>query len=122
MAWVKYTCGRLKSDFRYSKDIVYNNFPWPGVDGEIPAKPELKNINLKTKIEDCAKAVLEARAKFKNVSLADLYDPLAMPPELTKAHQKLDKAVDEAYLRGGFKDDVDRVERLFGEWEGMNNS
>jgi len=51
-----------------------------------------------------------------SASLADLYDPLAMPPELTKAHQKLDKVVDEAYLRGGFKDDVDRVERLFGEW------
>jgi len=113
VAWVKYTCGRLKSDFRYSKDIVYNNFPWSGVGGEIPAKPELKNDKLKTKIENAAKEILEVRAKFENASLADLYDPLAMPPELTKAHQRLDKAVDEAYRKGGFKDDVERVEWLF---------
>jgi hypothetical protein len=113
MAWVKYTCGKLESRFRYSKDIVYNNFPWPGVDGEISAKPELKNDKLKTKIEECAKEVLEVRAKFKDASLADLYDPLSMPPELTKAHQKLDKAVDEAYCKDVFKDDTERVEHLF---------
>jgi hypothetical protein len=139
MAWVKYTCGRMKSDYRYSNLVVYNNFPWSGVDGEIPNKPELKNENLKTKIEKCAKEVLEIRAKFKDTSLADLYDPLAMPPELTKAHQILDKAVDEAYLqtipllRGGnrkvdgvfskktsFKDDVERVEWLFEIYKGFN--
>jgi len=119
MAWVKYTCGKLESRFRYSKDIVYNNFPWLGVDGEIPNKPELKNDKLKTKIEECAKQVLEVRTKFKDASLADLYDPLAMPPELTKAHQKLDKAL-KAYRRGGFKDDVERVEWLFEIYKGFN--
>ena len=152
MAWVKYTCGKLESRFRYSKDIVYNNFPWSGVDGEIPNKPELKNDKLKTKIEECAREVLEVRARFMGVeeplrfqndeipndpqwkdkpsatnknqtaSLADLYDPLAMPPDLTKAHQKLDKAVDEAYRKGGFKDDVERVEWLFEGCEGLVKS
>jgi hypothetical protein len=95
MAWVRYTCGRLKSDYRYSKDIVYNNFPWPGCGAR-----ESITDTAREKIEACAQAVLDARAEFPNSSLADLYDPRTMPPVLAKAHTALDRAVDEAY---GFK-------------------
>ena len=102
-AWVRYTCGRLKSDFRYSKDIVYNNFPWP----DSPTDAQ------KQKIEATAQGVLDARAEFPDASLADLYDPLTMPPALVKAHQKLDAAVDAAYGRKGFKNDAERVAFLF---------
>ena len=82
MAWVRAVCGRLKSDYRYSKDIVYNNFPWPDASDE-----------QKAAIEKLAQAVLDARALYPDSSLADLYDPLTMPPELLKAHKALDKAV-----------------------------
>jgi len=101
MAWMRYVCGRLKSDYRYSKDIVYNNFPWPN-----PTEKQ------KETIEKAAQEILETRAKFPNASLADLYDPVAMPPALTKAHQKLDKAVEAAYSRS-FVDDGQRVAFLF---------
>jgi hypothetical protein len=86
MAWTRAVCGRLKSDYRYSKDIVYNNFPWPDATNEQEAA-----------IEVAAQGVLAARALFPNSSLADLYDPLTMPPELLKAHQYLDRAVMAAY-------------------------
>ncbi|GHV49652.1 methylase [Synergistales bacterium] len=86
MAWVRTVCGRLKSDYRYSKDIVYNNFPWPDTTDE-----------QKTAIEKAAQCVLDARALFPDSSLADLYDPLTMPPELLKAHRNLDKLVMQAY-------------------------
>ena len=86
MAWVRVVAGRLKSDFRYSKDIVYNNFPWP-----LPSEKQ------KLKIESTAKKILEAREKFPESSLADLYDPLTMPEELLKAHKANDAAVCEAY-------------------------
>jgi hypothetical protein len=106
-AWVRYTCGRIKSDFRYSKDIVYNNLPWPD-------SPSGKQ---RTAIETAAQGVLDARAQFPDASLADLYDPLTMPPALVKAHQKLDAVVDAAYLaksnRKGFKSDAERVAFLF---------
>ena len=88
MAWVRTTCGRLKSDFRYSKDIVYNNYPWPSIAEE----------KCRATIESAAQGVLDARAGFLGSTLADLYDPLTMPPALVKAHQQLDKAVDAAYL------------------------
>ncbi|MCL2381575.1 MAG: methylase [Treponema sp.] len=101
MAWTRYVCGRLKSDYRYSKDIVYNNFPWPN-----PTEKQ------KASVEKAAQDVLDARAKFPNASLADLYDPVAMPPVLAKAHQKLDKAVEAAYGRS-FEDDSQRVAFLF---------
>ncbi|WP_062428785.1 class I SAM-dependent DNA methyltransferase [Treponema endosymbiont of Eucomonympha sp.] len=101
MAWMRCVCGRLKSDYRYSGTIVYNNFPWPA-----PADKQ------KATIEQAAQAVLDARALFPASSLADLYDPLTMPPELTKAHQKLDKAVEKAYGRV-FADDAERVAYLF---------
>jgi hypothetical protein len=107
MAWVKYTCGRLKSDYRYSKDLVYNNYPFP------------KNINakMKTLVEQKAQAVLDIRAEFIDSSLADLYNPLAMPPKLKKAHQELDKAVDRCYTNRIFKNDKDRIEFLFELYE-----
>ena len=86
MAWTRAVAGRLKSDYRYSKDIVYNNFPWP-----TPTEVQ------KEKIEKTAQAILDARALYPDSSLADLYDELTMPPELRKAHQANDKAVMEAY-------------------------
>jgi hypothetical protein len=103
MTWVKYVCGRLKSDFRYSKDIVYNNFPWP----ENPTDKQ------KEAIEKAAQKVLDVRAEFPNSSLADLYDPLTMPPPLVKAHQELDKAVDLAYRPQPFINETKRIEFLF---------
>lgn len=103
MAWVRNVCGRLKSDYRYSAGIVYNNFPWPLAPTD----------RQKQAIEDATQAVLDARAKFPDASLADLYDPLIMPPALTKAHQKLDAAVDMAYAKRKFTGDGDRVAFLF---------
>jgi len=85
-AWMRAICGRLKSDYRYSKDIVYNNFPWPDTPDE-----------QKVIIEKLAQSILDARALFPESSLADLYDPLTMPPELLKAHQNLDRTVVKLY-------------------------
>jgi hypothetical protein len=121
-AWIRTTCGRLKSDYRYSKDIVYNNFPWPTELLISDQKEPLAGIkSARSAIESGAQAVLDARAQFPTSSLADLYDPLAMPPALLKAHQKLDAAVDKAYeLHSGFsggkksyKTDAERVAFLF---------
>ena len=86
MAWMRVVCGRLKSDYRYSNTIVYNNFPWPNPTDE-----------QKTKIEQTAQAILDARALYPDSSLADLYDELTMPVELRKAHQDNDRAVMQAY-------------------------
>ena len=86
MAWMRAVCGRLKSDYRYSKDVVYNNFPWPN-----PTEEQ------KAKIEKTAQAILDARALYPDSSLADLYDELTMPVELRKAHQNNDRAVMAAY-------------------------
>jgi hypothetical protein len=101
MAWVRYVCGRLKSDYRYSASIVYNNYPWPS--------PSAKQ---KQDIETAAQNVLDARNKYPDLSLATLYDSNKMIPELVKAHQKLDKAVEAAYGRT-FTDDSQRVAFLF---------
>ena len=106
MAWVRSVCGRLKSDFRYSAGIVYNNFPWPE-----PTEKQTHNI------ESAAKAVLAARAAHPNASLADLYDPLTMPAILLKAHQVLDKAVDAAYGYKGAQTDAARVAFLFARYQ-----
>ncbi|WP_346308692.1 type IIL restriction-modification enzyme MmeI, partial [Limnohabitans sp.] len=110
-AFMRFTCGRLKSDFRYSNTIVYNNYPWPGFAGE-PLSDKHR-----TAIEQAAQCVLDARAQFASSSLADLYDPLTMPPALLKAHQKLDTAVDAAYQPSGGKksyaSDAERVAFLF---------
>jgi hypothetical protein len=101
MAWVRAVSGRLKSDYSYSP-AVYNNFPWPD-----PTDKQREAI------EQAAQGVLDARAKFPGSSLADLYDPLTMPPELTKAHAVLDRAVDAAYRKAGFKSEAERVAFLF---------
>jgi hypothetical protein len=103
MTWIKYVCGRFKSDFRYSAGIVYNNFPWP----EAPTEKQTKAV------EEAAQAVLDARLQFPNSSLADLYDPNTMPPVLVKAHQQLDKAVDLCYRPQPFPNETKRIEFLF---------
>jgi hypothetical protein len=100
-SWIRTVSGRLKSDCRYSASIVYNNFAWPN--------PTDKQ---KATIEKAAQAVLDARLLYPQSSLADLYDPLAMPPELVKAHQQLDKAVDAAYGKT-FKNEAERIAHLF---------
>ncbi len=101
--WLKYTCGRIKSDFRYSNDIVYNNYPWP----ENPTDKQ------KQSIESAVQKVLDVRLQFPNSSLADLYDPLTMPPALVKAHNALDKAVDLCYRSQPFTSEANRIEYLF---------
>ena len=110
MAWVRFTCGRLESRYRYSKDIVFNNFPWPS-----PTEAQRKAI------ESAAQAVLDARAQFPGSTLADLYDPLTMPPLLLKAHHKLDAVVDAAYGRKSFKTDAERVAFLFERYRELTS-
>lgn len=107
MAWMRYTCGRLESRYRYSKDIVYNNYPWP------------TNLSKKDRetIEVAAQVVLDTRTQFTEATLADLYDPLTMPPALLKAHRALDKAVDVSYSRRKFTGDADRVAFLFERYK-----
>ena len=104
MAWMRAVCGRLEMRYRYSKDIVYNNFPWP-----TPTEAQ------RAKIEQTAQAILDARALYPDSSLADLYDEVTMPPELRKAHQQNDRAVREAYGFPISKDfsESDCVARLF---------
>lgn len=107
MAWVRAVCGRIKSDFRYSAGIVYNNFPWP---------EHLKDKQ-RAQIEAAAQGVLDVRGQFPDSSLADLYDSLSMPTELLKAHQVLDRAVDAAYgvrsAASRWKTEAERVGFLF---------
>ena len=109
MAWTRAVCGRLKSDYRYSNKLVYNNFPWPEVD-------EKQQV----KISELAQKVLDARALYPSSSLADLYDPNTMPPELIDAHRKLDAAVEKAYGRR-FSNDADRVAFLFEKYEELSS-
>jgi hypothetical protein len=120
MAWVRSVCGRLKSDFRYSKDIVYNNFPWPE---QVSEKAEAA-------IASAAQVVLDARANFSTSTLAVLYGPLSMPPALVKAHQQLDRAVDAAYIAAeklaGRKapklgTDAERVAFLFERYQALTS-
>ncbi|MFM8901043.1 MAG: DNA methyltransferase [Burkholderiales bacterium] len=106
-AWLRGVGGRLESRYRYSAQIVYNNFPWP----DAPSDKQ------RIAIEKAAQAVLDARAQFPGSTLADLYDPLTMPPALLKAHQQLDVAVDAAYGRKGFKSDAERVAFLFEQYQ-----
>lgn len=104
MTWMRYVCGRLKGDYRYSASIVYNNFPFP---------TDISEKNEKI-ITTNAQHVLDVRDKFPNESLANLYNPLIMPPELKKAHIKLDNSVEKSYRSEKFKDDNDRMKFLFG--------
>ncbi len=115
MAWARYVCGRLKSDFRYSAQIVYNNFPWP-------QKLEYKH---RAAIEAASQAVLDTRSAHPIATLADLYDPNTMPPDLCKAHDKLDRAVDAAYIPDGvarsYADDAERVTFLFRRYAELSS-
>jgi hypothetical protein len=114
-AWMRTVCGRLKSDYRYSNTIIYNNFPFP-----VDVKPAVKK-----KIEEAAQAVLDARiieekrceAAGQKCSLATMYAANNMPEELLKAHKKLDAAVDSAYNFTGKKDDAARVAFLFEKYQ-----
>ena len=107
MAWMRSTCGRMKSDYQYSSQIVYNNYPWP-------ESPEAKR---RAAVETSAQAVLDARKLFPDSTLADLYDALAMPPALAKAHAALDRAVDLCYRPHAFESDRQRVVCLFALYE-----
>jgi len=106
MAWLRHIGGRLKSDYRYSIGLVYNTFPWPNA-----------TEAQKKKIRELAQAVLDARAKYPQATLADLYDPDLMKADLRKAHRDLDLAVDRLYRAKAFEGDRDRVEHLFGLYE-----
>ena len=121
MAWVRAVCGRLKSDYRYSAGIVYNNFPWP-------ERPRGEGV------ETAAQAILDARARYRlpspasgrgvggeGATLADLYDPLTMPPELLKAHRTLDRAVDAVYGKSVFATEAERVAFLFERYQALTS-
>lgn len=110
MAWVRTVCGRMKSDYRYSSKLVYNNFPWP------------QDVTDKQReaVQSAAQAVLNAREEFPDASLADLYDPLSMPATLAKAHAKLDRAVDRCYRSQPFPHERNRVEFLFELYERLS--
>ena len=148
MAWIRQVCGRLKSDYRYSVKLVYNNFPWPQLDAsrspaasswdcvreaaariywtsyhEDAAESDRKTARRAgdakkvASVVAAAQAVLDARARYTNATLADLYDPLAMPPDLVRAHAGLDRAVDRCYRAAPFTSDRQRVEFLFALYE-----
>ena len=148
MAWMRYVCGRLKSDFRYSNTIVYNNFPWPSavnslpnkaVAQQIPAQAAIKKVastksdlaraKLIVRIEAAAQAVLDARAVHQTAgassTLAQLYDPSLMPANLAKAHAALDQAVDAAYQADGglatYANDGERVAFLFQRYAALTS-
>lgn len=103
MAWTRQICGRIKGDYRYSNNIVYNNFPWP-------TNPNVAQIN---RVKKAAQQVIDTRTHFPDSSLADLYDPTAMPPMLVDAHRELDLAVDTCYRPKVFKNELERLEYLF---------
>lgn len=107
---MRQVAGRLKSDYRYSNTIVYNNFPWP--------EP---NDKQRATIKAAAQGVLDARSAHPQASLADLYDPLTMPADLLKAHQTLDKAVDAAYGYKGANADAARVAFLFERYQAITS-
>jgi hypothetical protein len=103
MAWMRQVCGRLKSDYRYSNNLVYNNFPWP----EAPSSVQIERVN------QAAQRVLDIRTEFADSSLADLYDPDAMPKQLLDAHRALDAAVDLCYRPTAFKTELEQLKFLF---------
>lgn len=103
MAWLRAVCGRIKSDYRYSNSLVYNNFSWP-------LTPPSQKIS---RVEKAAKQILNVRLRYQDSTLADLYDQYAMPPDLTKAHKELDDAVDDCYVNKNFPTELSRLEFLF---------
>ena len=110
MVWMRTVAGRLESRYRYSAKLVYNNYPWPN-----------PNPKQKAAVEKAAQAVLNARERYPDSSLADLYDPITMPAELRKAHRSLDKAVDNSYktklFKASFKSDGERLAFLFERYQ-----
>ena len=117
-AWNRAVCGRLKSDYRYSKDIVYNNFPWTDLSDCCAAtSPKRRGKEIKEKIEQTAQAILDARAKYPDSSLANLYDETLMPRELREAHKENDKAVMEAYGFNLKMTEAEIVSELFKMYE-----
>jgi hypothetical protein len=111
MAWVKEICGRIKSDYRYSAKLVYNNFPWP-------IEPTKEQIN---EVEEATKNILAVRQSHSKATLADLYDPLTMPADLVKAHHKLDRTVEKCYRSDPFESDRNRFEYLFDLYLKLKN-
>ncbi|MDE0152701.1 MAG: class I SAM-dependent DNA methyltransferase [Gammaproteobacteria bacterium] len=105
MAWMRTVTGRMKSDYMYSVGVVYNTFPLPSQEADL------------SKLEPLAQAILDARAEHLDATLADLYDPDLMPPNLLRAHQALDRAVDKLYRRKGFGSKRERIEHLFMLYE-----
>ena len=122
MAWMRAVCGRLEMRYRYSKDVVYNNFPWPEVASQSGAtSTNYPTPEQKARIEQTAQAILDARALYPDSSLADLYDEVTMPPELRRAHQDNDRAVMAAYgfpVKNTFTEN-DCVARLFEMYQGL---
>lgn len=108
---MRQVCGRIKSDYHYSNGLVYNNFPFP----------QNTTDRQREMVERAAKAVLDARTHFPEATLADLYDPNAMPQELLKAHRDLDSAVDACLASGKFKTDLERLEFLFNLYRQHND-
>ena len=111
MNWMKTICGRLKSDYRITKNNVYNNFPWPKIENE-----------QKEKLSKTAQGILDARKLYPDSSLADLYDPLTMPVELRKAHEANDKAVLKAYGLKPSTTEQEIVQRLFEMYEELTKT
>ena len=107
MAWLRYIGGRLKSDYSYGIGMVDNTFPMPSVKANL------------SKLDPLGQAVLDARGAFPDATLADLYDPDLMPPDLRRAHQAIDRAVDRLYRRTGFTSERERAEHLFMLYEKM---
>ena len=110
MGWMRAITGRMKSDYMYSVGVVYNTFPWPDLDDK--AKDTLTKTG---------QAILDARAEWPDATLADLYDPDAMPANLRKAHQANDKAVDKLYRKKAFESERERVEHLFMLYEQLQS-
>jgi hypothetical protein len=110
MSWTRLVTGRLKSDYQYSVKLVYNNFPFP----------QSVSDSQREAVETAAQGVLDARAMHPTATLADLYDPLTMPPNLRKAHDVLDKAVDRCYRATPFKSERERVEFLFAMHQSLS--
>lgn len=108
MAWLRAVGGRLKSDYRYSIGMVYNTFPWPDLDNAAKAA-----------LSATGQAILDARANHPGATLADLYDPDAMPPDLRRAHKANDAAVDRLYRKKPFESERERVEFLFARYEAL---
>jgi len=111
MVWMRQFGGRMKSDYRYSVNLLYNTFPWPeGLKEDLKAQEKLSEL---------AQAILDARNKYPEATLADLYNNATMPPDLRKAHAALDKAVDKLYQSKPFNDDSERVALLFARYEAL---